>query len=54
MQSIFINNLLLNEIADKILSSRNSFLKKGMITALVLIALIFYGLDSFFGIFTKK
>jgi hypothetical protein len=54
MQSMIIHTALFNEIANRIMTSHHSTLKKGIITLLAVVALLFYGIESFFRIFHKK
>ncbi|MBN2364597.1 MAG: hypothetical protein JXL67_00415 [Calditrichaeota bacterium] len=54
MQGLLINNLFLNEVTGKILSGRTSFLKKIIITLILMIALTFYGFESLFSLLSRK
>lgn len=54
MPSFIMNNILLNELAGRLLSSHNSILKKITVNLLVLLSLFFYGFESVITHFFKK
>mgnify|MGYP005859210839 CR=1 len=54
MQSLIMNNILLNELAGRLLSSQKSIVKKITVNLLVLISLFFYGCESIITNLFKK
>lgn len=46
MQSFIVNNILLNELASRILTSKHSAFKKLLVSIIILLSLSFYGLES--------
>jgi hypothetical protein len=54
MHSIIINNAILNEMTSRALTCEHSILKKVAVSLLVIISLLYYGLESLFSNWLKK